>query len=507
MRLQHLAMATDLGWVALSAILAVLVRDNFIPLHHHLNAVAVYTAIAVASSAIVFSIAGLHKRLWQYTSLHDVSRIIVSVTIALFLAVFVSFVGSRLEGVARSVPLIQWFILVTAMIGTRAALRMWEERRRHNNSPHPRASVEHVLIVGISHLTELFAQSVAQYASNRIDIVGILSEERQLRGRVLRFHKVLGAPEELPRVLAQLEVHGIALDRIVVMQPFDELSVPARDALLQVEKSSGVKVEWISELLGLTIGRDSDSAPTEISPRVASQRPISDTVSQGISSSYRPLKRAFDILGAVLLSVALLPLIVVVAVLVAIDVGFPVVFWQKRPGQFGHPFKLFKFCTMHPAHDGAGARIADEKRSSVVGRLLRRTRLDEIPQLYNVLIGEMSFIGPRPLLSPDQPTERSARLLVRPGLTGMAQVYGARDISPEDKNALDIWYVQHASLMVDVKILIRTPLVMLFGERVNRRVVCAARRGIERLMAKPTASGSLQVGAEQATADGEAARA
>ncbi|HUS97457.1 MAG TPA: sugar transferase, partial [Hyphomicrobiaceae bacterium] len=444
------------------------------------------------------------KRLWHYTSLDDVVRIIVSVTVALLLAVFVSFVASRLEGVARSVPVIQWFILVTAMIGTRAALRMWQERKSYNDSPDPHASVEHVLIVGLSHMTELFLQSVSEYASNRIDIVGIVSEERELRGRVLRFHKVLGAPEELPRVLAQLEVHGITLDRIVVMQSFNELSVPARDALLQVERSSSVKVEWITELLGLTIGRDSDSAPTEISPLVAYQRSLSDTVSQEISPSYRLLKRTFDVLGAILLSLALLPLIVVVAALVAIDVGFPIVFWQKRPGRFGRPFKLFKFCTMRPAHDDAGARVLDKERSSVIGRFLRRGRLDEIPQLYNILMGEMSFVGPRPLLALDQPVERSARLLVQPGLTGMAQVFGARDMSPEDKNVLDIWYVRHASLLLDIKILVRTPLVMFRGERVNLRAVRAARRGIERLMAESTGCGSQQVRTQRATTDGQA---
>ena len=200
-------------------------------------------------------------------------------------------------------------------------------------------------------------------------------------------------------------------------------------------------------------------------------------------------------------------MIVVVAALVAIDVGFPIVFWQKRPGKFGRPFKLFKFCTMRPAHDRAGARISDEKRSSIVGRFLRRSRLDEIPQLYNILTGEMSFVGPRPLLPSDQPTETTARLLVRPGLTGMAQVFGARDISPEDKNALDIWYVRHASLWLDAKILVRTPLVMLRGERVDQRAVRAARKAFDRLMAKNVDSGSQQATATQATANGQAARA
>ena len=238
-------------------------------------------------------------------------------------------------------------------------------------TPH----VEHVLIVGVSHLTELFLQSVAEYASKRVDIVGILSEERELRGRLLRFHKVLGTPEELPRVLAQLEVHGVALERIVVMQPFEQLSPPARDALLEVEKASSVRVDWIVELLGLTVGRRSDGEQPELSPSVAAQPSLSETiVARILRPRMRALKRAFDIVGVIFLSLALLPLIVVVAALVAIDVGFPIVFWQKRPGKFGRPFKLFKFCTMRPAHDGAGNRLSDDMRSSIVGRFLRRTQ-------------------------------------------------------------------------------------------------------------------------------------
>ena len=281
MRPHHLTMAVDLGWVALSAILAVLIRDNFVPWEQHLDAVMAYAAIAVATSALVFSIAGIHKRLWQYTSLPDVIRIIAAVTVALLLAVFVSFVGSRLEGVARSIPVIQWFLLVSAMVGTRVAIRIWQQRRRHDNSAHPHAYVEHVLIVGVSHLTELFLESVAEYASKRVDIVGILSEERELRGRLLRFHKVLGTPEELPRVLAELEVHGVALERIVVMQPFEQLSPPARAALLEVEKASSVRVDWIAELLGLTVSRrSSDDEQPELSLGVAAQPSLSEAIAQ-----------------------------------------------------------------------------------------------------------------------------------------------------------------------------------------------------------------------------------
>ena len=197
---------------------------------------------------------------------------------------------------ARSIPVIQWFLLVSAMIGTRVATRIWQERRRHNSSPHPHAYVENVLIVGVSHLTELFLESVAEYASKRVDVVGILSEERELRGRLLSFHKVLGTPEELPRVMAQLEVHGVTLERIVVMQPFEQLSPLARDALLDVERASSVRVDWITELLGLTVDRGRNDEQTQIPQRASPQPAPSEAVSPGFPSSHVALKRAFDIL-------------------------------------------------------------------------------------------------------------------------------------------------------------------------------------------------------------------
>jgi lipopolysaccharide/colanic/teichoic acid biosynthesis glycosyltransferase len=180
------------------------------------------------------------------------------------------------------------------------------------------------------------------------------------------------------------------------------------------------------------------------------------------------------------LIVILAPVACIVALLVALDVGLPLVFWQKRPGRFGRPFKLFKFRTMHAGHDAQGNRVPDEARSSKLGHLLRRIRLDELPQLYNILVGEMSFVGPRPLLPVDQPAVISPRLSVRPGLTGLAQVHGGRDISVEDKNTLDLWYIGNASLWLDIKILLRTLVVLREGERVDHDMVRVAREGLDR---------------------------
>jgi lipopolysaccharide/colanic/teichoic acid biosynthesis glycosyltransferase len=122
---------------------------------------------------------------------------------------------------------------------------------------------------------------------------------------------------------------------------------------------------------------------------------------------------------------------------------------------------------MRAAHDLDGRRIPDEQRQSRVGNFLRRTRLDELPQLYNILIGEMSFIGPRPLLQRDQHSGAKARLLVRPGLTGWAQINGGKTVSVDDKMVMDLWYICRASFPLDLRILLETVRMVLFGERSN----------------------------------------
>jgi lipopolysaccharide/colanic/teichoic acid biosynthesis glycosyltransferase len=170
---------------------------------------------------------------------------------------------------------------------------------------------------------------------------------------------------------------------------------------------------------------------------------------------------------AAALLVLLAPLLCLLALAVALDVGAPTVFWQQRPGARGHPFKLYKFRTMRSAHDQSGARIPDAERISPVGRFLRRTRLDELPQLYNILIGDMSFVGPRPLLPVDGASKFAARLLVPPGLTGWAQVNGGCQVVAHDKAVLDIWYLRHASLRLDLTILKLTLRTMVLGERIE----------------------------------------
>ena len=168
------------------------------------------------------------------------------------------------------------------------------------------------------------------------------------------------------------------------------------------------------------------------------------------------MKRLFDVVVAALTLLLLALPLVALASLVQRKLGSPVLFTQVRPGLHGKPFRMVKFRTMTDARDASGALLPDAQRLTPFGRFLRSSSLDELPELWNVLHGEMSLVGPRPLLMEYLPLytpEQARRHEVRPGITGWAQVNGRNAISWADKFALDVWYVDHRSLWLDVRIL------------------------------------------------------
>lgn len=182
------------------------------------------------------------------------------------------------------------------------------------------------------------------------------------------------------------------------------------------------------------------------------------------------LKRVMDIVGASLGLVLLSPVMLVVAVVIRLSMCSPVLFRQVRPGLRGKPFTMYKFRTMLDLRDEQGELLPDGLRLTPVGRFLRKTSLDELPELYNVLKGEMSLVGPRPLLmeylerySPEQ----ARRHEVKPGITGWAQVNGRNVLTWDEKFALDVWYVDHWSLWLDIKILFRTVWRVLRREGIS----------------------------------------
>ena len=171
------------------------------------------------------------------------------------------------------------------------------------------------------------------------------------------------------------------------------------------------------------------------------------------------MKRAFDVVVAAAALVILAVPMLAVAIAVRVCLGRPVLFTQLRPGRHGIPFRLIKFRTMREAVDAEGRALPDEERLTRLGQFLRAASLDELPELWNVLRGDMSLVGPRPLLMEYLPLytpEQARRHGVRPGITGWAQVNGRNSLSWEEKFELDVWYVDHASFWLDLKIIALT---------------------------------------------------
>jgi len=182
-------------------------------------------------------------------------------------------------------------------------------------------------------------------------------------------------------------------------------------------------------------------------------------------------KRIFDLIGAVLALLVLSPVLVALAILVRILVGSPVLFRQERPGYRGKPFSIIKFRTMTEARDAAGNPLADSERVTPFGRFMRALSLDELPELLNIIRGEMSFVGPRPLLMQYLPlysTDQLRRHEVYPGLTGWAQINGRNALDWAARFDLDVWYADHWSFWLDMKIMLMTAWKVLKREGINQ---------------------------------------
>lgn len=475
----------DLCLIALATIGAMVLRDNLELNPVRLDAILPYLGVTLAVAVPVIASMGLNRSIWRLSIPSDYVRVVVAALVIVLSSTSISFLVNRLEGVARALPVLQVILMIFALVSVRALVQLRHVRRRH--APALLAPVaasagrhETVLVLGMGRIAELYLRAIDELATDDLAVAGVIGRNDRHTGRLLQRHPILGPPERIADVLRDLEIRGIAVDRIVVTTRFDQLPPAARQALLEVERASSIVIDLFAERMCL-VPREQGVPPSGSSAalvsRPASKPVFSFTEAELETLAMRPywrLKRAFDVVAAAALVVALAPAAILVAALVAYDVGLPVMFWQQRPGLGGRSFRLFKLRTMAAAHDAAGRRLSDAQRLSAIGRFLRRSRLDELPQLYHILVGEMSFVGPRPLLLSDQPSGFAARLVVRPGLTGWAQVKGGRGISMSDKTALDIWYVRNATFLLDLQILFRTVPLVVFGERVDPAAIEAA---------------------------------
>ena len=183
-------------------------------------------------------------------------------------------------------------------------------------------------------------------------------------------------------------------------------------------------------------------------------------------------KRLFDLVFSIVALVILSPILLVTAILVRLFLGAPILFKQQRPGYKGYPFFIYKFRTMRDAVDRAGTPLPDSERLTRFGQILRSLSLDELPELFNILRGEMSFVGPRPLLMEYLPLyspEQARRHDVVPGLTGWAQINGRNTVDWPTRFKLDVWYVDNWSFWLDIKIILGTVWKTISREGINQQ--------------------------------------
>lgn len=453
----------DCFWASVSPILAFLIRDGAI---NRIDSVAIYCAIALVVSLISFQWFKISSPISEFFSFHDAFTVAKACLTTAALTAVVLFIFTRLDEAPRSVPVIHFLVLGGGLIAVRALARLTDSSREAGSDQLGFDEVENILVIGATRPAWFFSKMVEEFTAYDRRIVAILDERPSLRNRTLNGYAIVGSPLNLSRIIDEYATHGVEVGKVVIATHPKDLTGAMWIDVCEACKTRDIPVEWLHEKFPF---------PEETQPASLETTGEDRGVVAGLTGrSYWKTKRLLDVIFAAAIMVVLAPLTILVAALVWIDVGNPVVFWQQRLGQFGRPLHLYKFRTMRSCFDRRGRPIPESERLSFLGRLLRRSRLDEIPQLLNILIGSMSLIGPRPLLPVDQPKKLRYRLQVRPGLTGLAQINGGTLLSPEEKDALDDWYVQHASLLLDIKILTRTVWVIVRGERRNESEIARA---------------------------------
>lgn len=458
----------DVAWGGLSALAAFLLRDGAI---NSPNGVLTYCVIAFLVSLLVFQWFQTSSPISRFYSIRDAFELIKACVLIAALSALASFLLTRLQEAPRSIPILHFMLLAFGLLGTRILLRL-RDTRRESHTHNAARKAEHVIIIEASRLAWFFSKMVEELAPGGYQIVAVLDERPKLRHRSLNGYPIIGTPTELEKVLADYEMHGVHIDKVVVAANPEELSPAAWNEVSRVCRTFHIGLEVLPERL-ISMHSAHDDA-TEIAAAEQISAVPESSLHLSLDRPFWQIKRLIDFAVALGIAVALSPVILVVFALVLLDVGIPTIFWQRRVGRNGAPLHLYKFRTLKTLFDRQTKERREAHDPSAIGKFLRATRLDEIPQLWNVLSGEMSLVGPRPLLPVDQPNDSKFRLAVRPGVTGWAQICGGTLISAEEKNALDEWYIRHASLRLDMAIVLRTIWMLLNGDRRNEKAISLA---------------------------------
>jgi lipopolysaccharide/colanic/teichoic acid biosynthesis glycosyltransferase len=431
--------------------LALVVRDP-----NSLSAIPPSTIIIYIIASVCFSIGffvcfRVACSLPIYFSVQDTLQIGKATLCVVTTTAVAVFTFTNAEHFPRSVPIIHFFLLAGLLAAGRivqcrviqgsAVTRLTYEKERH------------VIIVGTGTLASLYIRYLDSISDCERRVAAVLDDDASLHGRSILGYIIVGGAEEVSALLDDFAQHGLFISSIVVCEGDPDRALGYRDRLGPICRSQGLQLELLIEspgFYGSVRGACGCYSPTVLP-----------------NAEYFRLKRAFETVIAGFCLILFLPIFASTAILVLVSMGSPIIFWQRRVGQYRRPIFVYKFRTLRNPVDKNTRRLTGDERNTRIGSFLRATRLDELPQLVNIVKGDMAIVGPRPLLPSDQPADPSLRLAVAPGLTGWAQINGGKLIGTEEKNALDEWYVRNACLRLDAEIAWRTFLTILWGDRRN----------------------------------------
>ena len=453
----------DLLWGCLSPVLALLIRDGAAFSEGHLEGSLVYVGVSAVTTGLSFIRFRVSQRVSGFFSVHDAVAIFWASAVGLISAVLVCFLWNCLDAIPRSVPVLHFIVLTSGNIAAR--LFRYYRRSQRDRPAATAVDVENLILVGVSNLAWYYIQIIDDLMPDIYHIVAILDDRRKLQGRYIHGYAVAGRVSDIEAVIAEYAVHGIKIHRIILGVTRQDLGDAKYDKILSAAQKFNFEIADLVDQLGLrSLGRP---GAAEMVP----QAPVQEE-----RAFFWQMKRLFDLTVATTVLLLSLPAALIIAPLVALDCGLPVYFWQMRVGRNGKRIAVYKFRTLKAPYSRKGESISEDERMSWFGVALRRTHFDELPQLISVMRGNMSLIGPRPLLPVDLSLKPALRFAVRPGITGWAQINGGTLISAEEKNALDEWYIRHASFGLECKIILGTLRALFFPMKRNEAAIEAALR-------------------------------
>ena len=409
-----------------------------------------YCLIAFCAALLMVIVFHLGQSVYRQASAREVRSVVAASLAGIALSTVCSFSIYRLDYIPRSLPVIQVLVLCALLLGGRVIATF----RRGSGGLHPSNFLvdSHTLLVSANSFCLSYIKMLDAFNVDRTNLVAILDRNPRLFGRAVLGHPIIGPPSAIARVIGEYRVHGVEIAKVLICENRPKFEDSVWNELDEYCDLIKVELKFLSDVLGFELVEPIENTGDSEQPKIGSK-------------GYRFAKRAFDLFICVATAIVISPIVAFIAISIIIDLGWPIIFWQKRIGYRGRPFLVFKFRTLHAPYNRLGDFVEEDRRISRFGSFLRRSRLDELPQLWNIVCGEMSFVGPRPLLPIDQPKGSQLRLQMKPGVTGWAQVNGGKQITMEEKGMLDEWYVRNASIWLDVRIILRTVRTVLFGDR------------------------------------------